>query len=182
MVKRIKDGDTKAFEDLYLTYGRSLYVFAMNQLGEQVEAEEIVQEVFIKIWQKRHELKPQSSIKGYLFTIAYRTILKTYEKRKRSLAVKDLFIQEFMAESNQEDQDIDYVETLKRIDAIVGKLPEKRRQVFILNKKEGLTNSEIADYLQISEKTVKNHLTLALQAIKEQLKNQIPFFLFLLFY
>ncbi|MBI9063764.1 MAG: RNA polymerase sigma-70 factor [Marinilabiliaceae bacterium] len=179
IIKGLIKEDAKAFEDLYKMYGRRLYVFAFDYLKSKDDAEEVVQEVFVKIWEKRFQLKQQESIRGYIFTIAYNAIRKAFVKKGREEKNIQLFTQSLLNDSDDSQSEINYSEMMLKIDQIVDQMPDRRREVFNLSKKEGLTNSEIATYLNLSEKTVKNQITLAFQTIREQLKNSLPVILFI---
>lgn len=182
LIKNLIKGDVNAFESLYLKYGRKLYVFVLEYLNSKDDAEEIVQEVFIKIWDRRSQLKEHESIKGYLFTIAYNAIKKFFQKKRREEQQNQLFAHNVLNDLDNAPSDLEYSKLIQQIDTIVSTLPERRKEIFTLSKKEGLTNSEIAAYLNISEKTVKNQLTLAYQTIRVQLKNSLPVLLLISLY
>jgi len=179
----LANDQAKAFESLYLIYGRRLFVFINGYLNSKDDTDEIVQEVFVKIWQKRHELKAHESLKGYLFTIAYNAIKKSFLKKNREEELKKAYVLEYLNDSDDSISENMYSDVIKQVDAIVSQMPEKRKQVFNLCKREGLSVTEVANYLNISEKTVKNQMTSAYQTIREQLQNSLPLLLFLnLFY
>ncbi|MCG8578973.1 MAG: RNA polymerase sigma-70 factor [Bacteroidales bacterium] len=183
LIEALEHDETKAFESLYLLYGRKLLVFVSRYFNSQDDAEEIVQEVFVKIWKKRKDLKAHDSLKGYLFTIAYNAIRKRFISIKREQELQKNYALEYMDDSEELVTEDTYADVISQIDKIVGQMPEKRRQVFTLCKKEGLSVSEVATYLNISEKTVKNQMTAAYQTIRERLKANLPLLLALsLFY
>ena len=137
----------------------------------------------MKIWKKRKDLKAHDSLKGYLFTIAYNAIRKRFISIKREQELQKNYALEYMDDSEELVTEDTYADVISQIDKIVGQMPEKRRQVFTLCKKEGLSVSEVATYLNISEKTVKNQMTAAYQTIRERLKANLPLLLALsLFY
>ncbi len=179
----IANNEAKAFELLYLVYGRRLFVFVNGYLNSKDDAEEVVQEVFIKVWKKRKELKQHESLKGYLFTIAYNAIKRNFLKKKREEEIKQAYALEQLDGWEYGVPDDMYKDLINRIGSIVEQMPEKRKEIFNLCKKEGLTVAEAASYLNISEKTVKNQMTSAYQTIREQLKKGFSVLLFLnLFY
>ncbi|WP_430815308.1 RNA polymerase sigma factor [Carboxylicivirga sp. RSCT41] len=183
LIEALVNGETKAFESLYLLYGRKLLVFVSRYFNSQDDAEEIVQEVFVKIWKKRNDLKALDSLKGYLFTIAYNAIKKRFISIKREQVLQQNYALEYLDDTDESVSEDVYATVISQIDKIVEQMPDKRRQVFTLCKKEGLSVSEVASYLDISEKTVKNQMTAAYQTIREQLKINLPLLLALtLFY
>jgi len=185
LVSLIKKDDHFAFDKLFHKYGPSLYLFVKSILKNESEAEEAVQDVFYKIWEKRKDLDPDLSFKSYLFTIASNTTKKIYRKK----LLEDKYKQEVALELNfNQTTDLNVVEyknILDYIDTIIGKLPSSRRQIFIFSKKDGLKNPEIAKILNISEQTVKNQLVVALKFLRSEAQkdnNEIGFLFFLLFY
>lgn len=169
----LANNEPKAFESLYKLYGKRLFEFINTYLNSKADTEEIIQEVFIKIWQKRSELDSQQSFKGYLFTIAYNAIKKSFNKKKIEEKIKSEFIKDQYNDSIIPAEEISLSDVMQRINLIVDQMPEKRKQIFNLCKNEGLSIKETANYLNISEKTVKNQLTSAYQIIREQLKNNL---------
>ena len=185
LVSLIKKDDHFAFDKLFHKYGPSLYLFVKSILKDESEAEEAVQDVFYKIWEKRKDLNPDLSFKSYLFTIASNTAKKFYRKK----LLEDKYKQELALELNFNHtidlNVIEYKNILDYIDTIIDKLPSSRRQIFILSKKDGLKNPEIAKILNISEQTVKNQLVAALKFLRSEAQkdnNEIGFLFFLLFY
>lgn len=183
LIRALSNNETRAFESLYLLYGKKLLVFVNGYLNSTDDAEEIVQEVFVKIWKKRTDLVTYDSLKGYLFTIAYNAIKKRFLKIKREQDLKQDYTLDYLNSNDEPVSEESYSAVIEQIDRIVEQMPEKRKQVFQLCKKEGLSVAEAANYLNISEKTVKNQMTSAYQTIREQLKTNLPLLLALnLFY
>lgn len=170
LVKALSKGEIRAFNDLFQLYGNRIYRFSMGYLKSQTDAEELVQDVFLKVWEKRVELKDFLSFKAYLFTIAYNLIKKHFAKK--ALIHKYLEGQIIDDFDYGTTQNIDYLSTKKLIDAIVDQLPPKRKIVFIRSRFEGLTVNEIAEELGTSPKTVENQLGEALKFVREHLKSE----------
>ena len=185
LVSAIRKDDHYAFDELFKKYGPSLFIFVMSVIKEKYWAEETVQDVFIKIWEKRKDLDPTLSFKSYLFTIALNTTKKIYRKKLQEEKYKQDIALELYTD-HISDIDIDeYRNLLEYVDGIIDKLPPSRREIFIMSKKDGLKNSEIAKHLNISEQTVKNQLVSALKFLRSEAaksNNEIGFYFFLLFY
>ena len=181
LVKALSKGDIKAFNNLFLIYGNRIFRFAVGYLKSEVDAEELVQDVFLKVWEKRFELKENLSFKSYIFTIAFNIIRKHFVKK--ALTTK-YFEQQVIEEADLSTiQNIDFQSTKKAIDQLVEQLPARRKEVFIKSRFEGLTVKEIADELGTSPKTVENQLGEALKFIREHLGKEdfagiLFFFLF----
>lgn len=168
LVKSLQKGDIKAFDELFIKYNKKLYYFAKGYLGSNEDAEGLVQEVFIKIWEKREDLKEYMSFNSYIFTITYKSILKHFRSKGREKKYMDQFLSEFIDASNETSGEIEYNNLLELANKAIEKLPEKRKQVFRLSRYEGLTNLEIAKQLNISKRTVENHIHQALKFLREQ--------------
>lgn len=183
-VKNLKQGDVKAFDDLFNKYSPRLFNFSVKYLKSAEEAEEVVQEVFLYIWDKREGLKPDNSFNAYIFTIAYNIIKKHFIKKSRDNAYKDDLIYTLLQQENNLDQTIDYKFLLEKVELIINSLPNRRKEIFIKRKYEGLSVKQIAEELGISPNTVENQLASAQKQIlnelqKEKLAGLIFFMLFI---
>ncbi len=170
LVEQLKKGDSDAFNKLFAIYGPRLFAFTNGYLKSKQEAEEIVQEVFTKLWYKRKDLKTGLSFKSYLFKIAYHLILEAFNRINKREAYKHKMLQQSLPVSNNIDERLDYQMLLKRVDALIEQLPVRQREILILKKKEGFAVKEIAKKLNISPKTVENHITEAMKKIRKKIK------------
>ena len=183
-VKNLKQGDAKAFDSLFNKYSQRLYNFSIKYLKSTEEAEEVVQEVFLYIWEKKDGLKPDNSFNAYIFTIAYNIIKKYFIKKSKENAIKDDLIYTLLKQENNLDQMIDYKFLLEKVESIINSLPNRRREIFIKRKYHGLSVKQIADDLGISPNTVENQLASAQKQIqnalqKEKLAGLLFFMLFI---
>ena len=181
LVKSLSKGNLLAFNTLFREYSGRLYRFAYGYLKSEAESEELVQEVFTKIWEKRAELKKELSFKSYLFTIAFNIIRKHFRTRKY---ISEYFKSRIWDDLDTEtSQKITYDSLYQYITELVNQLPERRKEIFIKSRFEGLNIKEIAEELKISHKTVENQLTDALKFIRANFNREIIFLilLFMLF-
>lgn len=170
LVKDLKSGDVLAFNNLFGYYGRRLYHFSFRYLRSEPECEELVQEVFTKVWEKRSELNEDLSFRSYIFTIAFNIIRKHFRSRSQ---VNTYFESQVLEDLNLETtQKIDFNSLKNRLDKVVSMLPLRRKEIFTKSRFEGLTIKEIASEMNISKKTVENQLTEALGFIRSRLKNE----------
>ena len=173
LIEKVKEGDTKAFEELYYLYSEKLYFFSLRYLKNQQDAEGLVQEIFIKIWENRTSLKKGLSFSSFLFTIARNTIFNQHRKRVNENAYKEYLRIYLDQHHNKTENDIILADMKKRIDASIENLPPQRKLIFRLSRNEGLSYKEIAGKLNISEKTVEAHMRLALKTIRVAVKAEI---------
>jgi RNA polymerase sigma-70 factor, ECF subfamily len=171
-ILRIKQGDAKSFELLFNTYYAQLCAYANRFLNDSDEAEEIAQDVFVRLWNSRTNLDEDDSIKGYLFTAVKNKCLHCLEHKK----VKDKYasilyhVYTTVHEQTVHDQFV-ASELQVEIDKALEDLPKQCRTVFQLNREKGLKYAEIATHLNISQKTVETQMSRALSKLKVQLRD-----------
>ena len=171
-VENLQKGDVKAFDDLFNKYSSRLFSFSLKYLKSNEEAEEVVQEVFLYIWDKRDGLKPDQSFNSYIFTIAYNIIKKYFIKKSRDNAFKDDLIYSLLQQENKLDQIIDYKFLLEKVEKYIEALPKRRKEIFVKRKYDGLSVKQIAKELGISPNTVENQLASAQKQIHEELQKE----------
>jgi len=183
LVERLQKGDVEAFDLLYHRYSGKLYAFGLKYRRSKAEAEEIVQSVFLKLWENREDLDKETSFKSYLFTIAYNDLCKIFRKSYIQQQFIDKTLQENPQSSIEAEEGIDYVFFLERVQKIVGKLPEKQRTIFLKSRQEGKSTKEIAEEVGLSPGTVDNYMSEALKFIRVRLFDEsLPvLMIFLLF-
>jgi len=172
LVERLHDGDVEAFDLLYEKYSGNLYAFSSKYLRSAVEAEELVQTVFLKIWESHKSLRKESSFKSYLFTIAYNDICKCFRKRHYQQKFIDSILQNSSQASSETEERIDFHSVLERVSQIINKLPEKQRIIFIKSREEGKATKVIAKEVGLSPGTVDNYISESLQFIRAQLARE----------
>lgn len=180
LVKSLKKGDLFAFDQLFSKYSKKLYYFAKGYLGSKEDAEGLVQEVFLLVWNKRKELKEHLSFNAFLYTVTYNVIRKYFRKKARAKRYLDKYLEDYDGKHNKTVADIEYNNLLELANKVIEKLPEKRKLIFQLSRHKGLTNMEIAKRLDISKKTVENQIHSALKFIRQQFGKET--LLTLLFY
>nr|WP_103070466.1 RNA polymerase sigma-70 factor [Aquimarina sediminis] len=142
------------------------YIFSLSRNKQQ--AEDIVQNVMLKIWKNRERLKINTSIKSYLYKSCYYELVDTYKKNKKELNYIEQIQKEALDIFMEEDNDF-IKKQIKRIQIEIDKLPPKCKEVFILNKIQGLKYREVAEQLDISVKTVEAQMSKAMVRIKDAL-------------
>ena len=170
LIRDFKKGDTKAFEKLFQKYHKKLYAFLFHLLHSKEDAEEIVQETFIKIWEKREDFIEGYSFDSFLYTVAKNAFLNLNRKKINRKVFEDHlnFLDEIS--SGRADDYVIFKETKEIINTIIEGLPPKRKEIFFLRKIEGLSRKEIAEKLDISIITVDSQLMKANIYLKDQFK------------
>jgi RNA polymerase sigma-70 factor (ECF subfamily) len=177
LIERFKAGDHSAFELIFRFYYPGLVLFATQYVMYEEDAEEIVEDFFIRVWQKRHQINQADSLKPYFFTSIKNSSLNFLYQKKH----KDKLIQEIMklSENNLLYQpDVFVISDLQNaIRKAVASLPPKCREVFILSRINGLKNDNIAEKLNLSKRTVETHVSNALRQLRIELKDYTNMFL-----
>jgi RNA polymerase sigma-70 factor (family 1) len=162
----LKKGDKAAFTEIYDRYWNKLLAIAYNHTRDKSDAEEIVQEVFIALWNKRDQVNILSP-ERYFATAVKFTVFNNYYRKKRR--TDDMISKMPYRESYEIEEEIAARFLQEQIDGIISALPDKCRLVFQYSREKGLKNSEIAKEMGIAEKTVEAHLNKALKTIRGKL-------------
>jgi RNA polymerase sigma-70 factor (family 1) len=168
-VEKLKKGDLEAFDTIYNIYASKLHSFGYKYLKSETEAEELVQSVFIKLWEKRKKIDTELSFRSYLFTIAYNDICKLFRSRN--------YLREYVSEtsatksssSSLTEEGTEYQSVLEEVNRIVESLPDNQKKAFIKSRFEGKTSKEIAVEMGLSPATVDNYVSAALKLIRSRL-------------
>lgn len=170
LVRSFINGDEKAFESLFGQYHRRLYGFLYSLLKSKEDAEEIVQDTFVKIWENRHRFREEYTFDAFLFKIAKNSFLNYNRKKLNTKVFQEQYRLAFELTQNTTEDYLIFKETREIVDAIINEMPPKRREIFILQKVDGLSRKEIAEKLGISVITVDSHLMKANTELRENLK------------
>jgi RNA polymerase sigma-70 factor (family 1) len=161
----IREGDREAFNEIYHRYWLQLFQIAVSKVSVKEEAEDIIQDLFISIWVKRHSLQVHTTLKGYLFSALKYKIINLYELKS---VRKNYFIHvsaNGKRHDNPTEEKIKYDEVQREIEIGVEKLSPNVKHVFLLSRNDNLSISEIAERLELSPQTVKNQISKALKIL-----------------
>ncbi|MBN8859530.1 MAG: RNA polymerase sigma-70 factor [Sphingobacteriales bacterium] len=163
-------GDLGAFEAFFEAYKKRVFGVALKMLKSSVEAEDIVQEVFLSIWQSRARLDKINDPEAYLFTITHNAIFTRLKKASRDQKLLNTVLHHIALKQNITEETIAAHETDKLISETIQQLPPQQRTVYELSKLEGLSYNEIAERMHLSPNTVRNHLAESMKTIRIVLK------------
>lgn len=173
LAKKIsQNSDQQAFKELYLVYFDRLYKFALSILHSPEFAEEAVNDVFLNIWQKRHQLKAIENLRNYLFISTKNTAFNYLSKfrKERNASLDDVLVR-FEADELTPETAFFTTEVRNEIEQAINQLPPKTKLVFQMAKIEGLKYKEIAEILNISVNTIDNHIATAIKKLSVTLKS-----------
>ena len=168
LIEDLKKGNEAAYEYLVEHYHNRLCVYAHSLIKDDLMAEDIVQNVFVQVWEKRHKLKHDFSLENYLYKSVHNKFIDQYRKGKAVLALEKKYI-EALELAVEEKDELQEQRILGILFNAINELPPKCQQIFLMSKKEGLTNIEISEYLNVSKKTVEGQITKAFGILREKL-------------
>ena len=170
LVKKLKEGDSFAFEVLFYKYRNKIKGFALKIVPAQIDPEEIVQEVFVRVWLKKEAIDPEKDFQSYLFSIAKHLVLdhlKSAVNRKLYFVgehfQQDLLVEDGLEASISEESEV-------KLQKLINEIPERRREIFRLSRFEGLSYKQIAERLNISENTVDSQIRNALAFLRKEFR------------
>jgi len=182
LIEEIAEGSPRAFERFFKTYFKSLYRYAFTMLQDEVIAEEAVQDVFYKIWERHELLAIHTSLKAFLYKSVYHQCLNQMKQQKRKTENE-----EELRYLNRERQSDDHAATRVQVSELqlqlqlaMNALPEQCRTIFYMSRFDELKYREIAERMDLSIKTVEAQMTKALKILREKLVDFLPLLLWIL--
>lgn len=166
LVSELKSHNEKAFRKLFDLYYQDIYGYSVSLLKSKEAAEENVQDVFMKIWQNRENLNPEQSFKAYIFTIARNQAFNFLNKAANDLLLKEAVFYESQKSHDYGDYSIREEDCKKLRKEAMRQLPPKRKQIFKMSRKKGMSYEEISQELGISINTVRNQMSKALESMR----------------
>ena len=186
LVVRLQQDEVSAFDTLYWKYHQAVYRNIFKFVKEQIVTEDILQEVFAKLWEKRKEINASQSVAGWLFVISFNLSVDYVRKRLREQTIHKELLNLDGDDNYSLDRKNIYEEQYQLLEKAIAQLSPKKRKIVTLCKLEGKTYDEVAEELKISRNTVKEHLSIAMvklndyiQKNKEHNKYIVLFLLFL---
>ena len=180
-IQRLIAGDESAFTAVYELYSEKVYRLAFRFLKDKEQSEEIVQEAFINLWLSREKLDPDGNMWLYLYVISKRLSLNALRQVGKSSSLVEKLLHRISELQNTTEEEVLAHDLEHYAEKVIEKLPRQQQLVFKLSRMEGLSHKEIAEQLQISPNTVKNHMVEALKTLKTHLKYSDFLYLLIIF-
>ncbi len=172
LIALLKENDVKAFDHLYARYFGKLYNHAYEKLHDRFLAQEVVQDLFVSFWQNRNKLEVHTSLASYFFVAIRYLIINQFKKQLIYEQKLDRMAQTQSAMTDEINEWLDFQDLQTDYQAALSQLPDKCNEVFTMSR-NGATNKEIAEALNISPKTVEQHITKALRTLRYLLRSRL---------
>jgi RNA polymerase sigma-70 factor, Bacteroides expansion family 1 len=169
LLKLLRDSDQRAFKILYERHWHALWSYARNAMAERDDAEDIVQELFMTLWEKRKTLHINTSLKAYLYRAALNKVIDRSDRAKYRLSYVEDLKRTYEQGNYTTDDRLFEKELIERFEACVSKMPPKMRTIFTLSRMHMLTHQQISDHLNISRDNVNRQIKNALILLKKSL-------------
>lgn len=168
-MKEVKADNMFAFDALFKKYCKRVYKFGFSILKSSEESEDLMQDVFLNLWENRHKVEKNTSVKSYIFTITYNSAISIIRKKSRESQFFEYV--KSLPEITEEPVSVtlEYNNLTDKLDEIINALPQRQKEVYKLHRLEGYKYCEIAEILNISVNTIENHMSRALKTIREKL-------------
>ena len=171
LIKQLKGSSHGAFAEIYDHYSKRVYAFSVKSLKDNSEAENAVQTIFMRLWEHREELNEELSLIAYLFKLTKNHIINV-NKRKIYKEILTEYLKENSESQVDLNKDIDCKDIVRFVERLLEELPERRKEMFLLNRNDGLTYREIANKLNVSENTVDTQIRNALNYLREKVRGE----------
>lgn len=170
LLKQISKGDEKAFRAFYDAYFNHLSAFIYKLCKSTEATEEIIQDVFVKLWVRRHSLSQMDSPEAYIFSMARNKTIDYLRRLVRDTHFMELLTGQLLTDSNDTEEQLNAKDLRELIEEALSGLSEQKKRIFQLSKEEGLSHDQIAEVMHLSKSTVKNHLSETLRHIRGHLR------------
>ena len=173
LLRRLKQGDREAFDAIYERWGGYVYNFTCKTLFNKSLAEDITQFCFMKLWERRKEIRPDENFAAYLYVIARNAVYKETRRLVTSANYIDFLTHASAIGLNSTQEDVNFSLLKSKMAQVIDRLPDSRRLIYLMSSERHMTNEEIARELNISPKTVETQLSRVVAALRKHLAHFI---------
>ena len=178
LIANLRKGRSAALSEIYDLYAQELLVFCYSYTKSKQDAEEVVQDAFLRLWEMRSLIRSDHSLKSLLFRIAKNRVIDLFRSNLKSKIFADYLVFQ-QSGFDRESGDMDYDAYRALVDKVLNKLPPSQREIVRLSDFEGLDNEQIAERLHLAEKTGRNKLSAGNQLFYKLLRNTLKFLFFI---
>lgn len=161
LLRQLRNADPTAFRRVYDRYVQRIYYFAVSLLKSPEAAQQVVHDVFTSLWERRYTLDEEIPLNGYLFTITYGLVLANFRERHSQCQPKEILQRLTTQSGTNTEEEVLYQELELLYQQAVTQLPPRRREIYLLSRHEGFTSQQIADRMNLSTRTIDDHLAQA---------------------
>uniref|UniRef100_A0AB33JJQ4 RNA polymerase sigma-70 factor n=2 Tax=unclassified Prevotella TaxID=2638335 RepID=A0AB33JJQ4_9BACT len=169
IIIELKQGSSRALHLVYELYAKRLCAFCVEYTKSVEDAEEIVEDVFVKLWDKRETIRQEDSLKSLLFVMSRRMLINAYRARVHSVSFADYVEMQDVVDEGGSERQLNYDDFMRQLERNLQKLPLTQQRIIRMSRLEDMPNREIAKVLNLSEQTVKNQLSIGLQVLRRKL-------------
>ena len=173
LLNAVREGDPEAFNEVYYRYERKVYSYAYRFTRSAEEAEELTQDLFVRLWESRLAIDPERNFEGYLYILIRNSFLKTIRKNAKSVIVRFEFTGEEISYSPTDDY-INFKDCQQITDRAVGSLSPQVKTAYLLSRHEGRSHEDISRSMDLSKNTVNNHIKKSLSVLRKYFKAYSP--------
>jgi len=182
LIVQLTKSNRLAFDQLFNLYSNRIYRFSRKLKLNHEEAEEVLQDTFLTLWERRTFLDPNKDFKAYLFKIAKSLIIKSFKRKALYFAYENYAKEEIVMQDSSTENLIHYYDLLEILEKEINRLPEARKEIFNLSRKDGLSTDEISQKLGVSRRTVENQIYRTLKLLKDRIQPNTFLLLFSSFF
>ena len=182
LIQALKTGSYKAFDKIYQLYAKRLYAYSLQFTKSAEDSEEIIQDVFVKLWTNREKIRQEDTLRSLLFIMTKHHVINAFHSKVNEPVYEDYIDYKNELSINDTGRNLEYEEFVERFTKTVEKLPSTQQKIVILSKIQQLSNKEIAEELSLSEQTVKNQMSIALKVLRQKLLGIIWALVYIILY
>ena len=176
LIAGLKIGSKEAFDEIYRRYAGRLLAYCVQYTKCREDAEEIVQDVFVALWNNRQTIRQEETLQSFLFTISKHRVINAYRSTLNSPVYEDYVDYQNKLSADEDYHRVEYEQYVRIVKDAIRRLPSTQQRVITLSRFSQLSNKEIAERLSLSEQTVKNQLSIGLKTLRELLAKVLLFF------
>lgn len=182
LIRSLKTGSYKAFDRIYQIYAKRLYAYSLQFTKSSKDSEEIIQDVFIKLWTNKESIRQEDTLRSLLFIMTKHALINAFRGRINQPVYEDFINYKNEITANDAGYNIEFEEFEQKFTKLIKDLPSTQQKVVIMSRIKQLSNKQIAEELSLSEQTVKNQISIALKILKKKVIELNWFFYFLLLF